>query len=249
MEKYFVEIAYKGTSFSGWQRQNNAISIQEQFENAFSKLYNKEVSIVGCGRTDAGVHASQYYFHIELPNSSFEINDLIFKLNYMIGHDIVVRQFIPVHTEAHARFDATSRSYKYFVSFKKNPFTNGQVYEYSQSGIPDFNKLNEAAQLLLNFGSFFPFCKTNSDVENYDCKLTVSNWENLDNDMIQYNISSNRFLRGMVRLIVGMCLNVSVDKISLDEVQDALEKQTRLAKPWAAPAEGLFLWNIQYPYI
>ncbi|NNF21553.1 MAG: tRNA pseudouridine(38-40) synthase TruA [Saprospiraceae bacterium] len=249
MSRFFIEISYKGTSFAGWQRQDNAITIQEVFESNLSRLCNTQISIVGCGRTDAGVHASQYFFHVDLPVDRFSSKDLSHKLNMMVGRDIAVHRIIHVDDDAHARFDAQRRSYEYFISFKKDPFKTGLYYNYDQSGKPDFTLLGEAADLVKQHSSFYPFCKSNSDVETFECKIFESNWELIDDHSLKYNIAANRFLRGMVRLIVGMCINVANNKISLQEVQTCLEKQQRLSRPWSVPAEGLFLSRITYPYI
>lgn len=249
MNRYFVKIAYNGADFSGWQNQKNAESIQGRIEFALTKLYQVNVPIVGCGRTDAGVHASQYYFHVDIPNDKISIEDLHFKLNNMLGSNIVIYNFHKVNNDAHARFDATSRSYVYNLGFQKNPFNFGLYYYYDQSGIPDFKKLEEAAHLLLSYENFFPFCKTNSDVETYNCLLEESRWERLDRDNYRFHITANRFLRGMVRLIVGMCLKVSTGKIDLQDVKLAMENQVRLEKAWSVPPQGLFLSQIRYPYI
>lgn len=249
MSRFFIEISYKGTNFCGWQKQDNAISIQEKIESTLSQLYNDKISVVGCGRTDAGVHAKQFYLHVDLDEHRFTRNDLSYKLNMMLGQDIVVRRVIPVSTDAHARFDALSRSYEYVISFKKDPFRTGLYYEYDQAVKPDLGLLRKAAKLITDFSSFYPFCKSNSDVENYECRIIQSEWIQISDDSIVYHISANRFLRGMVRLLVGMCINVACDKLTMEEVHSSLKSQQRLSRPWSVPSEGLFLTKITYPYI
>ncbi len=248
MNRYFAEIAYRGDSFSGWQKQVNAITIQEKIEASFSRIFNTEIPIVGCGRTDAGVHASQYYFHVDLPEFDFKLEDLVFKINGMVGSDIIIKRISEVKSDYHSRFDAIERTYNYHIIFKKDPFRKGMVYEYDQSVIPDLKNLNKAADIVLKYSSFFPFCKSNTDVDTYECQITQSKWEKLESGEMIYSISSNRFLRGMVRLIVGMCINVSIDRLSIADVKHAFEDQVRLERSWSVPAGGLFLSRIKYPY-
>jgi len=248
MKRYFVEIAYDGSNFSGWQKQDNALTIQGLIESVLSQLYNHPVDVVGCGRTDAGVHASQYFLHVDLNPSLFNEVDLKFKLNNMLGTEIVVKNIIEVEPEAHARFDASARSYSYYINFEKDPFKRNFRYLFHQREKLDLVLLDKASKLLLNYNSFYPFCKSNSDVTNYDCKIYRSEWS-LNDDLLVYHIKANRFLRGMVRLIVGMCINVSLKKLEITDVVDAMDKQERLALSWSAPAQALFLDRIEYPYI
>ena len=249
MSRFFIEISYKGTNFSGWQRQDNAISIQEKIENTLSKLYNKSIYIVGCGRTDAGVHAKQYFFHVDLDEHRFSDIDLNYKLDMMLGKDIAVRNVIQVHNDAHARFDAISRSYQYVISFRKDPFKYGLYYDYDQAEKPDLEQLYIAANLIKEYKAFYPFCKSNSDVENYNCDIRNIKWTQVSKDILVFEISANRFLRGMVRLLVGMCINVATNKLTLEELRSSMDSQQRLTRPWSVPAEGLFLSSITYPYI
>ena len=214
-----------------------------------SKLFKHQIDILGCGRTDTGVHASDYYFHADLETDDLDLQDLKYKLNRMMPSDISVMRILEVADEAHARFDATSRSYDYVLIFEKDPFLEEFSYKYDQSGELDFNKMNEAAELLLEFGDFYPFCKSNTDVNNYKCKMIRSEWRQKDANCWIYTVEANRFLRGMVRLIVGMCINYASGKIELDEVRKALEDQTRLENAWSVPAKGLSLVKINYPYI
>lgn len=247
-KRIFIKLSYKGTNYSGWQIQPNAPTIQDDIEKSLSKLYNESISIVGCGRTDAGVHASKYYCHVDIPEERFTEKDLYYKLNGILNDEIAIMEILNVADDAHARFDATARSYFYNIHFAKQPFILDTSFKYNQSKIPDFQKLNEAAALLKAYKAFYPFCKSHTETDTFLCDISESYWEKEDGHL-KFNITANRFLRGMVRLIVGMCINVAIDKFPLGDVKEALEKQTRLQYAWSVPAEGLFLSNIKYPYI
>lgn len=244
MIRYFAQIQYLGTNYSGWQFQPNAITIQQVLEFQLNKLLRKETKIMGCGRTDSGVHASMFYFHFD--HEDILENQFLFKLNLMLPVDIVAVEIRNVNDDAHARFDAISRSYKYFIHRHKNPFNQGQSYYYPFLFKNDLAKLNEVAQLLLEYKDFFPFCKSNTDVKTTICDLTESFWD-ISDDQLVYSISADRFLRGMVRLIVGCCINVALGKITINDVKNAIEKGQRLKKDLSVPAEGLFLTNVSYP--
>lgn len=249
MQRYFIEISYKGSKYAGWQIQPNAITIQALIEDALSVIYNSKVGIVGCGRTDAGVHASQYYFHVELVPEKYDDGLIMYKLNGMLPYDIAVKRVLKVDSECHARFDATGRAYTYFIHFYKDPFLLNVSYKYNQVVKPDFEKLQAAAQLLTNYDAFFPFCKTNTEVDNYRCQILRSEWIRHSDGNLEYHIKANRFLRGMVRLIVGMCINVATKKLSLDIVKKALDNQERLDQAWSVPSEGLFLSEVTYDFV
>ena len=243
-QRYFFKLAYNGTGRSGWQKQPNAPTIQEDIESLFSSLYQDPVEIVGCGRTDAGVHASSYYFHADIP-THITTDSLLYKLNRMSEAHLAFHQIISVVPEAHARFDAFQRSYNYNVSLEKNPF--GFSHQIPSRKNFNFEKLNEAAAILLDYIEFFPLCKSNSEVKNYRCQVSQSKWEKLDDNNYVYHVTSNRFLRGMVRLIVGMCLNHMNGLIDLDEIHDAMINQRRFNKDLSVPPDGLFLNEILYP--
>lgn len=248
-QRFFIQMVYEGTRYGGWQIQPNTITIQKEVETALSKIYNQQISVVGCGRTDAGVHASDYYFHVDLDPQLYDDNLLLYKLNGLTPFDIAFRNVYRFEELRHARFDASSRSYEYHIHFEKNPFLRGHSYKYNQSIIPDFNLLQEAAELIKSYKSFYTFCKSHTQVDNFKCDIMESKWEKLANGGLVYHVTANRFLRGMVRLLVGMCINVSIKKYPIKDVHDALEKQERLTHAWSVPAEGLFLSKIKYPYI
>lgn len=246
--RFFLALSYLGKQYCGWQIQPHAPSVQETIENAIFTITRNKIELVGCGRTDTGVHASQYYAHFDiaqpLPKSFLQ------RLNKVLPKDIAIQQLIPVHADAHARFDATYRAYEYHIVGQKNPFlfdTATFCYNFEQI---DPEKLQVAANLIAQFEAFAPFCKTNSDAHTMNCTIFRSEWEwDIQQKKGIYHIAANRFLRGMVRLIVGMCLNVATDKISLEEVRFALEHQLPLKKSESAAPEGLFLSDIRYPYI
>jgi len=243
--RYFSELAYLGTNYSGWQKQPNASSIQSTIENAFSTILNTPVEVTGCGRTDAGVHASQYFMHFDfegnLPSGFAK------RVNRFLPPDIVIRRFIEVEPNANARFDATCRSYEYHIVLNKNPFEINTAWHYPFFYRLDLGKLNEAASLLLEYREFAPFCKTHSDTKTMICEVSRSQWVlNKKEERMVYHISANRFLRGMVRLIAGMCINVGWGKVSLAEVRQAMDAQTPLSNSWSVPPIGLFLSEVKY---
>ena len=249
VQRYFIEMVYDGTQYGGWQIQPNARTIQDEVEKALSKIYNQKISIVGCGRTDAGVHASDYYFHVDLDPDLYDDTFILYKLNGMTPRDVAFKNIHRVEESCHARFDASSRSYEYYIHFDKDPFLRGRSYKYNQSIAPDMKLLLEAAELIQSYDSFFTFCKAHTQVDHFKCRIIESRWDQTTDGRLVYHVTANRFLRGMVRLLVGMCINVAIKKYPLSEVRDALDKQERLLHAWSVPAEGLFLSKITYPYI
>ncbi len=243
--RYFCELAYNGTRYHGWQKQPNALSVQESLELAFSTILGNEIELVGCGRTDTGVHATQYFSHFDY-HGKFPKSFLV-RINKFLPADIAIKNIFQVSDEAHARFDAKLRSYEYHIVFNKEVFHNETAWHYPFKNKIDFDKLQAAAGLLLRFQAFYPFCKTHHDAQTMKCAIGQSEWDirNIEHGMV-YHISSNRFLRGMVRLIVGMTLNVAIGKLSLSDVESALTSQTPLLKSWSVPAVGLFLTRVVY---
>lgn len=245
--RYFAELAYNGTRFFGWQRQLNQVSVQSTLEDAFSTILNQPIAITGCGRTDTGVHAKQYFIHFDFDGSFPKGFDR--RINKFIGPDIVIYRFWAVNDEAHARFDATHRAYEYHLGFQKNPFAKETCYYYPFTASLSIDKMQQAAQLLLSYSEFFPFCKSNTDVKTMICKLQRAEWEEVEaGQKLIFHIAADRFLRGMVRLIVGMCLNIGTEKITLAEVKQAMDTQKRLPKSLSVAPHGLFLTDIRYPF-
>lgn len=242
--KYFAELSYKGTHYCGWQKQPNDPSIQETLEDGFTTILGKEIDLSGCGRTDTGVHARQYFVHF-IHTAPFP-NAFLRRLNKFLPKDISVHQIWEVAPDAHARFDAYHRAYEYHLELRKNPFSQETAFQYSYPYPLKLEAMQKAARLLLEYESFFPFCKTKTDVKTMHCELKRADWVQEDQKLV-FHIASNRFLRGMVRLIVGMCLNVGLGKTSIDEVKAAMDQQIRLKKSYSVPPQGLFLTDIRYP--
>jgi tRNA pseudouridine38-40 synthase len=243
--RWRIHLSYLGTHYCGWQRQPNATSVQQTLEEAFALILRQPVEIVGCGRTDTGVHARNYVAHAEVVD--FSLTDkVVYQINAVLPVDISIRNIVETHESFHARFDALERQYRYYMHFTKDPFLNGLSYYFHQHTVLDQDKVHAAAALLMQYDEFLPFCKTGSDADHFRCQLTASKWMFEDGKAI-YTIKANRFLRGMVRLAVGACLNVGLGKISLEELQESLENQLPLAYAWSVPAEGLYLEQISYP--
>lgn len=248
--RYFAQLAYKGTRFKGWQIQPNGISVQETIQTALQTIFRIPIEVTGCGRTDTGVHAAQYMLHFDyaanpqpaIPNRQ----SLITRLNHLVGHDIVFTDIFEMQPEAHARFDAISRSYFYKINTQKSPFEQETAYFYPNAKHTDTDKMQACAKMLMEFDEFLPFCKSNAQNSTNKCAITRCEWV-FENTAWTFHISANRFLRGMIRLIVGACLQVGNGKMSLAQIRQALETQTLLPQPLSAPAEGLFLHDIQYP--
>lgn len=241
---YFFEIAYDGGDFFGWQSQPEQISVQETIQQVLSKLHsNDEIKIVGCGRTDAGVHAKSYIFHAEIPEVE-SLDQLKYKLNKMLPDSIAVNEITKVSSESHARYNAKWRTYRYFIHFEKNPF-KAKHSSYLKS-IPDLRKMNEASEFLVGIHDFTTFSKVNSDVKSHDCEVKKATWTKTSDAEIFFEITANRFLRNMVRATVGTLLDVGYGKISIAQFKEYLGAKDRTKSSASAEAEGLFLWEVKY---
>lgn len=241
--RYFVQFSYFGKDYHGWQKQPNAITVQSVLQDAFCKLLRSEISLMGAGRTDAGVHAKQMYAHfdaIEISSST----DLVYRLNAFLPDTIAVHEIYPVALEAHARFDATERTYEYWISQKKNAFLVNKAH-YIRHEL-DVQKMNEAAALLLDHIDFECFSKSNTDVHTFNCDIKFANWET-KNEILVFTITADRFLRNMVRAIVGTLLQVGLGKSKLNEVQQILDSKDRRRAGTSVPAKGLYLTSVKYP--
>jgi len=246
--RYFAELSYNGTSYVGWQSQPNGIAIQAKIEEALSTILREDIAIVGCGRTDAGVHAKQYFIHFDVGQTIMD--NLTYRINKFLPKDIAFKRFIPVKDNAHARFDATNRGYEYHIEYYKNPHKTDTAYYYPFAHQLDMKLLQESAKLLIDYDEFFPFCKAHSDAKTMCCEVRECYWTlDEEHDHLVFRIAADRFLRGMVRLIVGMCLNVALHKIPLETVKTAMDDQTRLEKSLSVPAHGLYLNKVEYPFI
>jgi tRNA pseudouridine38-40 synthase len=244
--RYFIQLAYNGKHYCGWQRQPNAATVQQELEQVFSTFTQEAIEITGCGRTDTGVHASFYIAHFDC---QYEFKDEHLRnLNAMLPRDISLYKLWAVdEAQNHARFSAYNRSYVYFISFVKDPFRSDTSWQYSQAAELSLVKLNEAAQLIMSYQEFAPLCKRGSDVEHYRCTITNAEWRDWDGRGLQFHVSANRFLRGMVRLMVGACMEVAKGKLTIEDLKASLDKQTDLPRPLSVPAHGLFLSGVAYP--
>ncbi len=241
--RYFIELSYNGTSYHGWQKQPNAITIQEVLESSLSTLLSSKTEVFGAGRTDAGVHAKQIIAHFN-HEASLDADRLVYKLNAILPAEIAVKKISRVHENAHARFDAISRSYEYIVTLSKDPFKIKRAY-YIKKDL-DINLMNKGAKLLLNYTNFKCFSKSKTDVKTYNCTITEAKWERKE-DVLIFSISANRFLRNMVRAIVGTLIEIGENKLSIDDLIRIIKSEDRGEAGYSVPAHGLYLTKVQYP--
>ncbi|MDB5274093.1 MAG: pseudouridine synthase [Chitinophagaceae bacterium] len=240
--RYFLDISYKGTAFHGWQRQPNAHTVQEALEGAIAKLLQADVLVTASGRTDTGVHALQQMVHFDTEHSLNE--DFIYKLNHLLPHSMVVNRLYLVENDAHARFDAISRSYEYHIHTSKDPFVLEQSYYVKP--LLDLQRLNTAAAYLIGKQDFCSFSKVHTAVSHFGCDVTEARWEQQGNKIV-FHVTANRFLRGMVRTLVGSMLEVGIGKKEPYWIKEILEAKDRKAAGRAVDPEGLFLTKVVYP--
>jgi tRNA pseudouridine38-40 synthase len=245
--RYFLQLAYRGTNYHGWQIQPNAISVQEVLDKALSTLCGEPVFSLGCGRTDAGVHARDFYAHFDTQKVLSQ--QLIINLNGILPKDISAKRFIEVAPEAHARFDASARSYQYLMHFNKDPFKEELSYYFNFQRKPDYLLMNEGAKIIMEYDDFACFSKANTDVFTTICKLTEAKWELQTDGSLVFHITANRFLRNMVRAIVGTLIDYGIGKINEQELRQIILNKNRSLAGTSVPANGLYLTNIKYPYI
>ncbi|MGI9549858.1 MAG: tRNA pseudouridine(38-40) synthase TruA [Aurantibacter sp.] len=241
--RYFIELSYFGKAYHGWQRQPNAITVQQVLEEVFTTLTGSEKSLVAAGRTDAGVHAKQLFAHFESEKIEDKV-DLVFRLNSFLPDDISVKRIVAVPDGAHARFDAIERTYEYWLIQKKNPFYVDFAHFVKQPLA--IQKMNEAAKVLMQYDDFECFSKSNTDVKTYLCALKKAEWAEVGNRLV-FTITADRFLRNMVRSIVGTLLEVGLGKWSADDVKVILESKDRSKAGPSVPAKGLYLTKVEYP--
>lgn len=241
--RYFIELSYNGKNYHGWQIQPNAISVQEVLEKALSTLLRVKTGVVGAGRTDTGVHASQIFAHFDTENRVDE-NEFTYKLNSILPKTIVVDKVFRVTDDSHARFHAVKRSYEYKIITKKDPF----LHEYTHlMKLPlDVDKMNKAAHILLNYTNFKCFSKVKTEVHTFNCDITKAIWVKENNQLV-FHITANRFLRNMVRAIVGTLLNVGLGKIEVSAIHEIIKSEDRGAAGVSVPAQGLYLTKVEYP--
>ena len=245
MTRYKTTLAYNGRDFLGWQSQKGGGSIQDAIEAALAVYCKEKIGIVGCGRTDSGVHARNYVMHFD---SSKDLTSRDLKgLNAILPGSIAISRIKAVDDEFHARFHCVRRTYSYYLNGKKDPFKQDLSYRFHSFDKIDLDLLEKATQLITQYTDFYPFCKSHSGASHFKCQILESSWKwDEKESLATYTISANRFLRGMVRLLVGMQLNVALGKLSLEDVRMSLEAQQRLELDWSVPAHGLFLENVSY---
>lgn len=243
--RYFLEFAYKGTNYHGWQYQPNAISVQETLNKAISLILKTEIDLVAAGRTDTGVHAKQMFAHFDY-DIEIDTNFLVHKLNSFLPKDIAVLAIHNVHKDAHARFDATKRTYKYHIHTQKNVFENDSSL-YCKNSL-NIDLMNKACEILFNHTDFECFSKVHTDVNTFNCKIFKANWKQ-DNNQLVFTITADRFLRNMVRAIVGTMIYIALEKVSLQEFEEIIQSKDRKKAGFSVPAHGLYLTKVEYPFL
>ena len=251
--RYFIQLSYDGTGYHGWQVQPNGVSVQEVLQKALSTLLRQPTEVTGAGRTDAGVHASMMVAHFDWPAAHegegceempLDCTQLTYKLNRLLPPDVAVQAVRPVGPEMHARFSATRRTYHYYIHTHKDPFLRGYSW---QVNVPlDFALMNEAAQVLLEYSDFTSFSKTGTDVKTNICQLTEARWEQLKPGEWRFTVSANRFLRNLVRAIVGTLVEVGRHRMTISQMRHAIEAKDRQRAGESVPGHALYLTNIEY---
>tara|TARA_S200000501_G_scaffold349660_1_gene365959 strand:- start:1573 stop:2331 length:759 start_codon:yes stop_codon:yes gene_type:complete len=241
--RYFIEISYNGANFHGWQIQPNAVSVQETIEKAFFILLKKQIKLTAAGRTDTGVHATQMYAHFDLEEQGL-LFGLKIKLNSYLGKDILVKNLYKMNKDAHARFDAIEREYKYFITQEKDVHNQESKYFFSRK--LDFKLIQSATQIIKKNKNFKSFCRTRTDVTNFECEIFDFRFEVIEYEII-FTIKANRFLRNMVRSLIGTILDIGLKKTTLNDLKNIIKKSNRVYAGPSAPAHGLFLTGIKYP--
>lgn len=246
MHRYFIHFSYDGTGYHGWQIQPNGISVQEVLQQALSVVLRREMTVTGAGRTDTGVHARRMTAHFDIDDTT-DCAQLTYKLNRLLPRDVAVENIEEVAPDLHARFSACRRTYHYYIHFAKNPFK--ERYSSELHFPLDFNRMNEAAGLLLQTNDFAAFCKSHTDVKTTFCNVTEAVWIRQTADEWYFRISADRFLRNMVRAVVGTLIDVGRGRLSTDDFRAIIETKRRTAAGESMPAKGLFLEEIEYEHV
>jgi len=244
MRRYFVYFQYDGTAYHGWQIQPNAITVQEVFQKAMKTFFQKEIELIAAGRTDTGVHALEMVAHFDI-DQALQKKDVLYHLNHLLPKDIAIYDLKVVKSEFHARFDATSRTYNYFLSNKKSPFKLHQYFYFHRS--LDIEKMNEAAHILLGEHDFSCFSKSKTQTFTNLCTISEAFWREEVEGSLAFEVTANRFLRNMVRCIVGTLIEVGEGKRTLESMTELIASKDRKNAGSSVPASGLFLTSINYP--
>ena len=243
--RYFIKFSYNGTHYHGWQIQPNTLSVQETLSKALSIVLNFDINLMGAGRTDTGVHAKEMFAHFDI-EKLIDTQSSIHKLNSYLPKDIAIHDIILVHDDAHARFDATKRTYEYHINTFKDVFLENLSWYYQKE--LDIHKMNHASKILLQHTDFKCFSKVNTDVNTFNCKIFEAHWKKENNKLI-FTISADRFLRNMVRAIVGTLINVGLHKITIKDFNTIIENKNRNDAGFSVPAHGLYLTKIEYDFL
>jgi tRNA pseudouridine38-40 synthase len=243
--RYFIELSYKGARYHGWQRQKNALSVQEVLERAFSIILRQYTEVTGCGRTDTGVHAYRYIAHFDT-ELLIEADDLLYRVNAILPEDIALYHIFPVADDLHARFSAVARTYRYFIHTNKEPFLTDRSYYYRMKDLPDVDLMNDFCRHLPDFSDFTSFEKLGAYSAHGLCDVTTAIWTK-EKDRYTFEITSNRFLRNMVRAIVGTCLMIGTERVKKEDILEEIKLRDYIQLLLTAPAHGLHLWKIEYP--
>lgn len=243
--RYFIHLSYDGAAYHGWQIQPNGISVQETLQKALSTLLRHNIEVVGAGRTDSGVNAHKMIAHFDSPNKIEDKDFVVNRLNRILPQDIAIYKIEEVATDAHARFDATARTYKYFIATAKSPFNRHHSYRFP---LPlNFEMMNEAAKHLFNYTDFTSFSKLHTDTKTNNCKIMHAEWTQMSETEWVFTIKADRFLRNMVRAIVGTLLDVGRGRMSVEDFCHTIEKKDRCSAGSSVPGNALFLWDVEYP--
>ena len=241
--RYFITLSFDGTAYHGWQIQPHSVSVQEELQKALSTLLRMPVEVVGAGRTDTGVHARKMVSHFDI-NAELDCQQLVYKLNKLLPRDIAVQHVEQVSDDMHARFSAKSRTYHYYVHLGKNPFLRS--YSWQLYGNPDFELMNRAAAVLMEYTDFTSFSKVNTDTKTNDCTITEAHWDRVGEGQWRFTITANRFLRNMVRAIVGTLMEVGRGRMTIEQLRQVIEAKDRCRAGDSVPGNALFLVDVKY---
>ena len=241
--RYFITFAYDGTAYHGWQIQPHCLSVQEELQRAMSTLLRNPMEVIGAGRTDTGVHARKMVAHFDY-DEEVDCPQLVYKLNKLLPRDIAVQQVEPVAEDMHARFSAKSRTYHYYVHMGKNPFLRS--YSWQVYGNIDFELMNQAASVLMEYKDFTSFSKVNTDTKTNDCTITEAHWDRVEEDQWCFTITANRFLRNMVRAIVGTLMEVGRGRMTIEQLRRVIDAKDRCCAGDSVPGNALFLVQVKY---
>lgn len=241
--RYFITLSYDGTAYHGWQIQPHSLSVQEELQKALSTLLRKPMEVVGAGRTDTGVHARKMIAHFDT-DTEVDCPQLVYKLNKLLPKDIAVQQVEQVANDMHARFSAKSRTYHYYIHLTKSPFL--RAYSWQVYANPDFELMNQAARVLMEYKDFTSFSKVNTDTKTNDCTITEARWDRVGEDQWRFTVTANRFLRNMVRAIVGTLMEVGRGRMTIEQLRSVIEAKDRCRAGDSVPGNALFLVEVRY---